>query len=436
MRILLVHPSNDEIYKRINRVAAKLDKKSAKSPPIGIMYIAATLRENSYKDVAILDAEAENLSFEETVDRMKGYDPDVVGFTTTTPVYPLGVELATAMKKHNPEIKTVFGGPHVSALPDESLDKEAVDFVVRNEGEYKMLDLVETLDSGGDFSRIGGIGWKRNGGTLVSNPETVNATTHASSLESAVAVGGSKGKKVLIDDLDALPFPARDLTDRDRYHNLYTGERYTFLVTSRGCPFGCIYCDSKITFGRKTRYRGVENVIDEIKQVVEDFGIKQFTMTDDTFTLNRQRTLDLCQRIVEEELGISFIASSRADTMDEERARMLKRAGCFMVTFGLESGDPRIMEIINKGTTIEHGREAVRIAKEAGLQTHASYMIGNPGETAESVDRTIKYADELDTDYAQFSIATPFPGTEMWDMAVRDGLIDPKATFEKFRANE
>ena len=194
------------------------------------------------------------------------------------------------------------------------MDKKAVDFVVRNEGEYKMLDLVRALDSGGDFSKIGGIGWKRDDGTMVPNPETVvsDGSGTVSVLEKLVSIGDGK-KKSLIEELDGVPFPARDLTDKDLYRNLYTGERYTFLVTSRGCPAACTYCDSKVTFGRKTRFRSARNVVDEIKQVGEQFGITQFTITDDTFTLNKRRTLELCQLIIDENLDIKYYLGECAD---------------------------------------------------------------------------------------------------------------------------
>jgi len=407
MKILLVHPSNATVYNGIKKTVTKLSKKDAKTPPIGIMYVAAVLEKEGY-EVQLLDAEAENLDFDTTVNKIKDYGPDVVGFTATTPLFPLGIKIAETLKKNNLNIKTVFGGPHISALPQESLAPKAVDFVVIGEGEYSMLELIKEIEGEKNFAKVKGIGYKEAGLAII-NP-----------------------KRELIQNLDELPFPTKHLTNQEKYLNLYTGKPYALVVTSRGCPFNCIFCDSKITFGRRTRYRSPENVIKELKQIVDIWEIKDITFTDDTFTLNRERTIELCKRIIEENLNISFICSSRADTIDEERLKWLKKAGCRQITFGLESGDDKILQIIKKGITTEDAKRAIALTKSFGIETHASYMLGNPGETLKTMNKTIEFAQELNTDFAQFSIATPFPGTEMWDMAVRDGLIDSNTDFSRF----
>ncbi|MBN2421478.1 radical SAM protein [Candidatus Woesearchaeota archaeon] len=411
MKILLLHPSNQEVYQNIQQSVTKLDKKSAKTPPIGIMYLAAVLKQNNY-DVEILDAEASNLNLQETLKEIRRINPDILGMTCTTPLYNAALIIAKDLRKDNKQMKIVLGGPHISALPYESVSNPEIDFIVKGEGEYSFLNLVKGIEKSKneknyDFSQLKGIGYLIDGKPFLTPPQE------------------------LIQNLDELPFPARELTDMDKYLKLYTGKKYSLMVTSRGCPYQCIFCDSVITFGKRTRFRSPDNVIAEIKELVEKYGITDITFSDDTFTLDKERTIEICKKIVENNLDIKFICSSRANTIDEERLEWLKKAGCIQITFGIESGDDNILRIIKKGITTDMARKAIALVKKYGIGTHASYMLGNPGETLETVRKTINFARELDTDYAQFSIATPFPGTEMWDMASKQGLIKIK-DFSKF----
>ncbi len=406
MKILILHPSNQNVYQNIQKTVAKLDKKSAKTQPIGIMYLASLLKNNGH-EVELLDAEAMNFGFEDTVDFIKKKDYDVVGMTSTTPLFNACITIATELKRANLNLKIVLGGPHISALPNESISFDPIDFIVIGEGEYSFLELVKTIEQKGDFSQVKGIGYKQDGKVILTP------------------------RRELISNLDELPFPARELINNDLYLKLYTGKKYTVMTSTRGCPYQCIFCDSVITFGHRARFRSADNVIAEIKEVVEKYGITDITFTDDTFTLNKERTIEICKKIIDNDLKINFICSSRANTIDEERLEWLKKAGCIQITFGIESGDEGILKIIKKGITLDMARKAIAMVKKAGIGTHASYMLGNPGETLDTVRRTITFAKELDTDYAQFSIATPFPGTEMWKIANEQGLIKIK-DFSKF----
>ncbi len=412
MKILLLHPSNQGVYKNIQQSVTKLDKKSAKTPPIGIMYLAAVLKQHHY-EVSLLDAEALNLSLEETLEEIRKINPDVLGMTCTTPLYNIALMISKEIKKENQKMRIVLGGPHISALPNESISHPEIDFIVKGEGEYSFLNLVTAIEkeiSTGqkqDYSQVKGIGYLINGQPFLTAPQE------------------------LIANLDEIPFPARELTPVDNYLKLYTGKKYTVMTSTRGCPYQCIFCDSVITFGHRARFRSADNVIAEIKEVVEKYDIRDITFTDDTFTLNKERTVEICKKIIESNLKINFICSSRANTIDEERLEWLKKAGCVQITFGIESGDDNVLRTIKKGITTDMARKSIALVKKYGIGTHASYMLGNPGETLETVRKTINFARELDTDYAQFSIATPFPGTEMWDMANKQGLIKIK-DFSKF----
>jgi len=406
MKILILHPSNSNVYGNIKKTVLKLDKSKAKTPPIGIMYLAGALRKKGY-DVSLLDAEAMNLTLQETVDYVKRIQPDIVGMTSTTPLFNLCINIARELKLWNENVKIVLGGPHISALPKESLLFESIDFIVHGEGETSFLNLVEALEKGSNIFEIKGIGYKINGQAIL-NP-----------------------RQPLIENLDEVPFPARDLIKKGSYLKSYTGKEYTVMVSSRGCPYQCIFCDSVVTFGNRTRFRSPDNVVEEIKLMIDKYNIRDITFSDDTFTLNKERTIEICKKIVENNLDVSFICSSRANTIDDERLTWLKKAGCNQITFGMESGDDNILRTIKKGITTDMARKAISLVKKHGIGTHASYMLGNPGETVETVQRTIAFAKELNTDYAQFSIATPFPGTEMWDMASKQGLIKIK-DFSKF----
>lgn len=406
MRTVLVHPSGFNVYERIDRTSVKLDKKQGKTEPIGISYIAAVLQENNYA-VKILDAEALNLGVNETAGWLIKESPDIVGITVTTPLIDTSITLAKEVKKRNSDIKVVLGGSHISALPEESLAYKPVDFVVRNEGDYSFLELVRALEKGTDLSSVKGIGYKSNN-KLVLNP-----------------------RRERIENLDQIPFPARNLLPNEKYLNMYYGDQFTTMITGRGCPFQCIFCSSAITFGHRVRFRSPGNVIAELKEIVYKFRRRRITFADDTFTLNKRRTIDICKGIIDNSLDISFTCSSRVDTIDEERLVYLKKAGCRHITYGVESGDNNILKTIKKGTTVEQARNAIRLTKKYDIETHASYMLGNPGETIETINRTVEFANELDTDFTQFTIAVPLPGSEMWDMANKEALLG-RGGFSEF----
>ncbi len=402
MKILLVHPPNTSVYKGINREINK-------SPPIGLAYIAAVLKQNNF-NVNILDAEAFNMNETETIKSILNENVNLVGFTVTTPLIYLVKQLCEKLKKENSNIKTVIGGPHVSALPKETLENNAFDYIIFGEGEYTFLELVQNLNDKKDLSEILGLGYKDKTGLHINN------------------------KRHLINNLDTLPFPAYELLPTEKYINMYFKKKFALMISSRGCPYQCIFCGSSSTFGHNVRYRSPKNFVDEIEYIIKTQKINRFLFTDDTFTLNKQHTIEICKLILERGINIKFICSSRANTFDEERAKYLKQAGCWMITFGVESGDEEILKIIKKGITKEQVRTAIGIAKKYGIHTHASYMIGNPTETLETINNTIKFAYELNTDFAQFSISTPFPGTELWDIAKKNKLIKTE-DFSKYKWN-
>lgn len=402
MKILLIHPSNAGIYK-------KFDKKGSKTPPIGLMYLAGVLEKENYP-VEILDAEAMDLDLDATIKAILAFKPDIIGITVTTPLISITNDIAKKLKEVAPEIEIVLGGPHISALPKETLKPEYIDYVVCGEGDYSFLELVRAIESNKPIKNLKGIGYKYGKETII-----------ASSMP-------------LIANLDELPFPAHHLVPLKLYNHLVFGNNkpFTLVVSSRGCPFNCIFCGSSTTFGRKYRFRSPTNVVDELEYIVEKFDVKQMIFGDDAFTLNKRRTIELCKDIIERELDLSFMCSARVDTIDEERMKYLERAGCCILSFGVESGEDRILKNIKKGITTAQAIKAIELAKKFNFKTHATYMIGNPGETTETIEKTLKFSKKLNTDIAQFTIATPFPGTELWDIAEKQGKLKIKDFSEYY----
>jgi radical SAM superfamily enzyme YgiQ (UPF0313 family) len=229
---------------------------------------------------------------------------------------------------------------------------------------------------------------------------------------------------VLIENLDSLPFPARDLLNNELYRSPETGEKLTVIHANRGCPAKCIFCPAGAVSDYKLRLRSPDNVLAEITECMERFRIGEFLFHGDTFTMKKSWVIDLCKKIVESRLKIRWGCNSRVDTIDDERAQWMKRAGCWVVAFGVESGSQEMLDQMKKNQKVEKAFEAVEVCRRAGLRTHAFYVIGLPWENKETLSATLELAERLDTDFFDFNIAYPLPGTEFYNIAVRDGLIE------------
>lgn len=402
MKVLLLHPPNNDVY-------SKFDRGILKRLPIGLAYIAAAIRDAGF-ELEILDAEALNMGIKECVALIQKKDIDILGITATTPLITIAHQIAKEVKAHNLAIETILGGPHASSMPSETLKVfVSFDYIVLGEGELTIAELLKTIDRGKIPYNIAGVGFRDNGKIIINK------------------------KRDFIKDLDSVSLPLRDIFPNEKYLDPtnYSGT-YTLAVTSRGCPYNCIFCGSASVWGKSIRFRSAENILDELEIIVEKLKIKNITFSDDTFTLKKERVLKLCKGIIERKLGINFHCSSRADTIDEDRILALKKAGCQGIGFGFESGDNDILKVIKKGITVDDIRRAAELTKKHGLQAYASYMLGNPGETNETIKKTIELALELKTDRTQFCIATPFPGTELWAMAKQQNKIKHKDFSEYY----
>jgi len=384
-------------------------------PPLSFGYLAAYIREkNAGFEFKILDSEALGLNYKQILDSIIDYNPQIVAITTPTSAMKHVYKISQMAKNFNQDIYVVLGGVHATVMPERTLKEcPAADFIILGEGEETFCALLLALKTKSkNFGDINGLCFNQNG--KIIKKEKVN----------------------LISDLDTIPFPARDLYQLDLYCSAPTkkvsDENATPILTSRGCPLNCIHCPSRNIWKGFVRYRSAENVVREIEECIYKYNLREFNFFDDTFTINKKRAIDICNKIREKELDIYWICFSRSNTIDDELVRHMKEAGCRKISFGLESGDQEILDLMRKKTTVEMGRKAVRIVRKYGIPVHASFMLGNVGETENSIKKTISFATNLDLDNATFFITTPFPGTDLYNIAEKLGNVDESTPWENF----
>lgn len=372
-------------------------------PPLGLAYLAAVL-ERDGTDVKIVDG-SRGLSLSEVIDELKGYVPDVVGISCTTPTFSDAITLGEALRQALPKAVTLLGGAHVTAIPQEALLEEVFDIGVTGEGEMTLLELIHSLEDKGsldkvDLERINGLAFRRDGKVVVTPP------------------------RERIKDLDSLPHPARHLlpalSDYRPTPASYRELPLAVMMTSRGCPFHCTFCDRGV-FGNFTRGHSPERVLDEIEELIHRYGAREIRFFDDTFTFRRERVEQVCNMIIERRLRFPWTCLTRVTAVNKDLLRLMKEAGCWQVLYGLESGDPRMLKLLNKDTTVEQNEQAVRWALEVGLGVRGDFIIGTPGETMESLENTLAFTKRVGLDYAHFNKFVPYPGTELFRRLVQEG---------------
>ena len=387
MKILLVAPPARSAIKEVLGVT---------SPPLGLAYIASVL-ENNGEDVKIIDSLAENCTLYDIKREIDSWGADIVGVTSTTPTFYDALKVAKIAKESG--AVTVLGGPHVTFTAKETLSNYSfVDYVVRGEGEFTMLELVKSIKNGEEPKSVLGLSYRAKSGVIKENrprPPLMN--------------------------LDALPMPAYHLLPMSKY--TFQGYRFATMVTSRGCPFKCVFCSSSRICGKRWRGHSAERVVNEIEFLTDRYKIKFIEFLDDTFTFDKNRVKEICNEIANRGIDVMWTGSSRVNLFNRELALKIKSAGCQIVYFGVESGSQRILNLMKKGITLEQSVKAVRLAKEVGINTVASFILGMPDESVEEANATIKFATRLSPDYAQFTICTPYPGTELYDYAVKNNLL-------------
>jgi radical SAM superfamily enzyme YgiQ (UPF0313 family) len=384
---------------RIALINPRVESYSSTMPPLGLLYIAAVLEKNDF-EVRIFDF---NPHDDRDVPALISFNPDVLGMTILTDYLPRAKHISRIIKEKLPNSIFFIGGVHVAALPKESLNELGADFAVIGEGENTMLDICTKISRGEDINDLPGVVWKKDGVIIVNPP------------------------KPLIENLDELPFPARHLLNFSNYlmpPGIIRGkwtERSTTVMTSRGCPFNCIWCGGQTTFGRKVRNRSVANVIAELKALKDTFAVDAVWFVDDTFTLNKARVMEFCDSLMAENLHLAWGCQAHVKTADEEMFKKMKQAGLVQLDFGVESGSDIVLKNLKKNSNAEAVKRAFSIARKCRIRTCATFIFGGPGETDKEVEETFKLAKEIKPDFTSSFFLTPYPGTELADMVQTSG---------------
>lgn len=389
--ILLIHPKLERSYFAEIRL-----------PPLGLAYLAGALREAGYNRVRLLDA---NLSKDPRVDIDEALTldpPDIVGLSLTTPLFKTALDLSRTIKARRPQTRIIFGGVHPTLFPGDVAGQESVDYAVFGEGERTIVELVRTVEQGSEPGGIPGVAFRQNGRVVVNSG------------------------RPLIADLDDLPLPAYDLLPIRRYSNPQASHApLGMMLTSRGCPFQCIFCDNHVVLGKKYRAYSAPRMIEELRILVHRFGVKEIMFKESDFALDRERVHTFCELLLREPKKVFWSCNGHIGKMDSALLREMRRAGCRLIQYGVESGEQRVLDTLKKGITIAQVVETFRLTRQAGIRTVANIMIGNPGDTRESIARTIGLAKSVKADFANIQFCAPFPGTELHRLAVQNGWLLP-----------
>jgi len=369
--------------------------------PIYLAYTVAVLEQAGFEP-CFVDAIMEELDVASFAQRVKEIHPALLVMECSTPSIRYDLQSASAVKAALPDIKIALVGSHVTYFHKELLaENPAVDAVCRGEFEVTLRELARAIAEGRDWSTIEGLSY-RSEGQPAANVD-----------------------RPLIADLDALPFPARHIVRGEGYRaGIFSGAQPTAIVSSRGCPFQCTYCLWPATlYGHRFRARSAENVVDEIGEVVHKYGIDEIYFDDDTFTMDRQRVLDICRLIRERKLQVSWIVQARVDTVDREMLQAMRDAGCHYTLFGVESGSPEMLQVMKKRIDLNQVREAFQMCRELGIKTQAFFLFGIPGETQQTIRQTIEFSKSLPASTAQFAVVVPHPGSVLYAQVVEHGWL-------------
>jgi len=382
-------------------------KAGGQTPPTGLALLAAVCREKNYS-VAIIDAPAINLNSDQVLDKILELKPKYVGITAVTISLFNAIDIAKLLKEKYPQGKIILGGAHITAAPKETVERFGMffDIAVLGEGELTIIDLLKTLNHKKPLSDVKGIAYPdETGKHLIFTPP-----------------------REFVEDLDSLPFPAYDLLpDLAKHYSppVHTVKRFpvALLMTSRGCPGLCTFCDNKV-FGRKLRCNSADYVIKLILHLKKTYGIKEIQFRDDNFLVFRKRTIELCEKIIKKKIDIVWSCAGRVDMITPEVLRLMKKAGCWQIWYGVESGSDRILTKIKKNTSQEKIARAIIETKKAGISPGGFFMIGMPTETEADIKKTIDTLLKLPLDEFHISHLTPFPGSEIYASASQYGYFD------------
>jgi anaerobic magnesium-protoporphyrin IX monomethyl ester cyclase len=401
-RVLLIVPPGtvEESYGRLSGASGEL-------PMLGLAYIGAALKDQGH-EVKIIDYEVNGWPLSKVAPDIAAFNPDVVGMTVYITNMRRCAAVAKAAKQVDPKITVVLGGPQVSIFPEEGFQSPHSDIVVLSEGEIIIRNVMNALGDEEKLKQVKGIWLRTKSGEIIRNE-----------------------REGLAGDLDIFPQPAWDLYELEKYYpSVYIrGKKVCHFLTSRGCPFQCTFCETKLTFGRSFRYHTTERVLREIEDRM-GHGFTSFQFYDDIFTANKKRVHDLCRGIIDKGWKIEWMCWTRTNCVDDETLALMKKAGCYMIVFGAESGDDELLKLIKKSLTTQQNFDGIQLAKKHGILTCSSFMLGLPQETREQTLKTIDFSIKSGLDYAVFPITEPYPGTELWVDAQKYGSFDTSGRYK------
>jgi len=389
--VVLVNPNMIDLYRKYPiRTMAKI----VPQVPLGLCSLAAVLEKNGIP-VSIIDNHVHEYTSQALADEILKKQPHLVGFSTMTQNVYQAFETAELLKKRNRDIKVVMGGIHASVLPAKVMENPNVDYVIVSEGEYTLLELSKAILEGKEsHADIRGLFFRKANESIVYS-----------------------GHRAPIEDLDALPWPARHLVHLEKYDRhafIFGVKKMMALNTSRGCPFHCTFCSSSSYWNRKFRARTPSNVVDEIDYVKKKYGADGIRFREDNFTTSRKRIVALCDEMNRRGIGLPWECESRADTVDQDVLQIMKEAGCKAIWFGVESGNQKILDFLNKGTTLERIRKVFQWCHDCGIDTGATFMIGIPTETRQDVLQTFQFAKEIRPHWASFQAYLGLPTSSLY----------------------
>lgn len=372
--------------------------------PQPLICLASVLRQNGF-GCHIIDANALGLSVDDVVSRVLDLNVKYVGISSPTMLISTSANISSRLKEKNPMITTIIGGPHITAVPRETMSRyHDIDIGVLGEGEETIVELLNFLNENKGLGGVKGIVY-RDKDSLKFTPS-----------------------RPFIKDLDVFPFPAWDmLPDLLEYYQQSVARIGRLpnisIISSRGCPFKCIFCARNV-FGNITRAYSADYIIRMIKFLIDKYKIKSVSFEDENFVIYRKRLIEFCNRIIDEKIDITWDCASSVSAVNPEMLSLMKKAGCWQINYGIESGSQRVLDFIKKGTTLEKVRDTLKITKDAGMYTKGYFIIGHPTETYESIQETIDYTKKIKLDFFQMSFMIPFPGTEFYDMAQDYGSFE------------
>ncbi|MBN2251421.1 MAG: radical SAM protein [Candidatus Altiarchaeota archaeon] len=383
-------------------------------PSMGLVFVTAMLEKAGYC-VKLIDMFALGYDKKELREYLKSNgDLKVAGVSSVSATFKTSLDILKLVKEVRPDVKTMIGGPHVTILPESTMQETYIDYGVLGEGDYTALELVDhIIKRKGLLEDIRGICFMKDG-SMVKTED-----------------------RPFIENIDEIPFPAYHQLPMDKYrsYGVYdSGRKTTSMITSRGCPFKCIYCCSSKLFGGRWRPMSAKKTIEHIKKLYYDFGVRHIYFEDDEFTVSHERVIEICNWIIDSRMDLTWECLTRVSHVDEELLSRMAKAGCKSILYGVETGYEEGLVLIRKGITLEQVRNAIKLTQKHGMLAKASFIVGFPWESKKEIDKTIDFAIKLDADYAFFGILCPFPTTEVYEQISNEGLFVPDFSIDMYSA--